>query len=92
MWYITNLKYRLEDGIVIKVEATYILENGIKVSSSIWVNTPEPTGDITPFNDLTEDQIIVWVKSLYDTEEVEQKVLNDFNTLQNGIGENLPWS
>jgi hypothetical protein len=93
MWTVTNIKYRLEDGIAIKVEAKYqLVTDGIITSNTIWVNLTEPTENVTPFEELTEQQVLSWVFANYDTNTVELKVLDDHNKKLNlGLGERLPW-
>lgn len=94
MWTITNIKYRIEDGIAIKVEARYeLVTGGIITSNTIWVTLTEPTGNITPLEQLTEQQVLGWVFANYDTNTVELKVLDDHNKKLNlGLGERLPWT
>ena len=94
MWTVTNIKYRIEDGIAIKVEAKYqLVTDGIITSNTIWVNLIEPTENITPFEELTEQQVLGWVFANYDTNTVELKVLDDHNKKLNlGLGERLPWT
>ena len=93
MWTITNLKYRTEDGIAIKAEAKYELtSSNIKTFNTIWVRLSEPTENIIPFEELTEQQVLGWVFANYNTDEVEEKVLEDHNKkIDEGLGENLPW-
>ena len=93
MWTITNLKYRTEDGIAIKAAAKYELsDNGIVTSNTIWVRLPEPTGDVIPFDQLTEQEVLAWVFANYDTASVENKVQEDHaKQLAQQIHERLPW-
>ena len=93
MWIVTNIKYRIEDGVAIKVEAKYqLVTNGVITSNTIWVRLPEPTENIIDFNILTEEQVLTWVFGNYDTNTVELKVLDDHNKKLNlGLGERLPW-
>lgn len=93
MWTIINLKYRIEDGIAVKAEAKYeLINNSIITSNTIWVRLPEPTGDVIPFEQLTEQEILNWVFANYDTALVELKVQEDHNNrLAQPIQEGLPW-
>lgn len=93
MWNITNMRYRTEDGIVFKVEAKYEISTGdIITSNTIWVRVSPPVENITPFDQLTEQQVLSWVFANYDTDIVEEKVLEDHNKkINEGLGENLPW-
>ena len=93
MWTITNLKYRIEDGIAIKAEAKYeLVSNNIITSNTIWVRLPEPSSDIIPFEELTEQEVLIWVFANYNTTSVETKVQEDHNKiLSQPIQERLPW-
>jgi len=93
MWTIVNLKYRVEDGIAIKAEAKYeLIDNNIKTFNTIWVRLPEPTGDVIPFEQLTEQEILTWVFALYDTASVEVKVQEDHDKLlAQPVQDGLPW-
>jgi hypothetical protein len=94
MWTITNLRYTTEDGIVFKVEAKYEIVTGdIITSNTIWVRVAPPTENIIPFADLTEQEVLNWVFANYETDIVEEKVLEEHNAKVNeGLGESLPWN
>ena len=93
MWSISNLIYRIEDGIAIKAEAKYTyISSGIETSNKIWVRLPEPSGNIIPFDDLTEQEVLQWVYDNYDTDTVELKVQEEHNKiLSDPNRERLPW-
>ena len=97
MWKIIDLEYRLSDGIATKVTAEYRLTSGNVIARDIlYIDLPEPTSDIIPFNELTEEQVIIWLKSLYPTTEIEDKVLVELNRLveienNKGTDNKLPW-
>jgi hypothetical protein len=93
MWTVTNLKYRTEDGIAIKAEAKYqIVTNNIQTSNTIWVRLPEPAGDVIPFEQLTEQEVLTWVFALYDTASVEVKVQEDHDKLlAQPVQDGVPW-
>lgn len=97
MWKVIDLEYRKSDGVAIKVTSQYILEkDGVIERKIITLHLDEPSGDITPFEELTEDMVILWVKSKIDYQTIETSVLERLNErvleLENKDIENdLPW-
>lgn len=97
MWKVIDLEYRKSDGVAIKVTSQYILEkDGVIERKIITLDLDEPSGDITPFEELTEDMVILWVKSKIDYQSIETSVLERLNErvleLENKDTENdLPW-
>lgn len=97
MWTIIDMKYRISDGIATEVSAQYQLIDGDLVARNIIsIDLPEPNDTIIPFAELTEAQVIEWVKLIYPYLDVEAKVLEDLTiqidrrnsiTVTNG----LPW-
>ena len=83
-WQILDTKRRISDGLIIEVMYGCIARAGGEIDRKI--GTVELTGDSTspdfkPFNTLTEEIIITWVKDLLgDTE-----VTNIENTLKNTV-------
>ena len=69
-WRIANLERKVEDGFVFVAHWTVEAEdNGYRASSygSIGFERPE---SLIPFDDLTETQIIEWVKDALGSEQV----------------------
>lgn len=97
MWKIIDLEYRLSDGIATKVTAEYRLTSGNVIARDIlYIPLPEPTSEVIPFNELTEQQVLSWLQSLYPTTEIEDKVFIELNMLvENEINKitdsKLPW-
>ena len=75
MWKIIDLEYRLSDGVATNVMAEYRLNDGITISRKIIsLELPEPSNNVIPFNELTEEQVIQWVKGNCDYSTIERDV------------------
>ena len=97
MWKIIDLEYRLSDGVATNVTAEYRLIDGNTISRKIiTVTLPEPTNNVIPFNELSEEQVIQWVKDNCDYLTVESNVQTELDRLvierNNKITDTkLPW-
>jgi len=97
MWKIIDIEYRIEDGVAINVTAEFRLINGNTISRKIiTVDLPEPTSNLIPFEELTEEQVIEWVKFIYPTLQIEIEVEDKLNKLiterdNKLINNKLPW-
>lgn len=102
-WKIYNLERNISDGVVLKVIYGCIAQSDN--FSSRTVSEIALTGDPTdpnfvPFNDLTEDIVIGWVKAELGTEEVTAKETLVQNQVQDQIDaeaaktteEGVPWT
>ena len=95
-WRIANLERKVEDGFVFVAHWTVDAEdNGYRASSygSIGFERPE---SLIPFDDLTETQIIEWVKDALGSEQVlaiGQALLNQLEQEKNPpMAFGVPWS
>jgi len=97
MWKIIDLKYRLSDGVAIEVTVEYRLSDGNTISRKIeTLELDEPTGEVTPLDQLSEEQVLSWFKSKVDYQAIETKVNDELLIMidkrDNKITENkLPW-
>jgi hypothetical protein len=97
MWKIIEIEYRLNDNVAINVTSEFRLVDGNTISRNIInVELPEPTNNVIPFNELTEEQVIQWVKDNYDYLTVESNVQTELDRLvierNNKITDTkLPW-
>lgn len=97
MWKIINIEYRINDGVAMNVTSEFRLVDGNTISRKIIdVVLPEPTNNIIPFNELTEEQVIQWVKDNCDYLTVESDVQTELDRLvterNTKIMDNkLPW-
>lgn len=80
MWTIKELDFRKSDGIVMNVVAVY-------KSMEIIISLPEPEGDIIPYEDLTQEMVMSWIKPTTDILEVKI----DAETVESEFGQGTPW-
>ena len=73
VYAVTNMQRDLATGIVVAAEFTVTASNG---TASFTTNNqtafPYPKADPTPYDDLTEDDVIVWIRELVGTQSEEQ--------------------
>lgn len=99
-WTIENMKRQIETGLVVEVAYRVVAKSGGLISDHrgkvILVGDHESEGFI-PFNQLTESQVIEWVKKSVDVNEIEERVQNTLNQKlsrdsQKETTSGLPWS
>jgi hypothetical protein len=97
MWKVVDLEYRKNDGVVIKVISEYRLTSDNLISRKIiTTELDEPSGDVIPFDDLTEEQVLTWVMSKIDQTSIETQVSNELSSLvevenSKTTDNKLPW-
>ncbi len=71
-WKILNMEHKTSDGFVIEVTSTYEKQDGPGYASEIFVNEfEEVTGpEFIPYEDLTEEIVLGWVKEALGTDTV----------------------
>ena len=73
VYAVTNMQRDLATGIVVAAEFTVTASNG---TASFTTNNqtafPYPKADPTPYDDLTEDDVIVWIQELVGTQSEAQ--------------------
>ena len=104
MWKILDLKYKKDNGAVIQITSEYRLESYLdnkKIIERNIIKTELDEIDINeyfiPFNDLTEEIVLDWVKSKIDYYSIEldvkSKIDNKISILNNNTTDNkLPWN
>jgi hypothetical protein len=98
-WLISQCEFEAETGGVITAHwrvTAYFEELSVVAYGSVNF-TPDPTSDqFTPYSDLTQEQVIGWVKSTLGSEQVEAIESNLAKQLdelkQPKILTGLPWS
>ena len=65
---ISDLKRDITDGYVSKVDyvTTTTDDKGLQVTTNVWVDLPKPSS-LVPYADLTESQVVTWVKDKLGT-------------------------
>ena len=100
-WTILNMEHKTSDGFVIEVTSAYEKQDGPGYASELFLNEFEEVvgPDFIPYEDLTEDLVIGWVKDALGSEAVAKTEL-DVNTLaatkkqdieNPTVEEGLPW-
>ena len=104
MWKILDLKYKKDNGAVIQVISEYRLESYLdnkKIIERNIIKTEldeiDVNEDFIPFNNLTEEIVLAWVKSKIDYYSIEldvkSKIDNKISILNNNTTDNkLPWN
>jgi hypothetical protein len=73
VYAVTNMQRDLASGIVVAAEFTVTASNG---TASFTTNNqtafPAPMQDPTPYDELTEADVIVWIKELVGPQSEEQ--------------------
>jgi peptidoglycan hydrolase-like amidase len=95
VYAVTNMQRDLASGIVVAAEFTVTASNG---TASFTTNNqtafPYPKADPTPYDELTEADVIVWIKELVGPQSEEQAdaelaayIERSANVIENGT----PW-
>jgi hypothetical protein len=94
-WKIANLERETSDGYVYTAHYTVDVKDDVYSAGaygSIGFERPE---ELVPFSELTEDQVIGWVKEALGSEkvlEIGQVLLNQINEQRNPTkASGLPW-
>ena len=101
-WKIYNLEHETSNGLVIKVTYGYVVENEGFLNRKVGLIelTGDPSApDFVPYEDLTEEIVLNWVKSELGTEAVTEIETSIQNSVQAAIDaaaskttqEGLPW-
>jgi hypothetical protein len=95
VYAVTNMQRDLATGIVVAAEFTVTASNG---TASFTTNNqtafPYPKADPTPYDDLTEADVIVWIQELVGTQseaqadaELDAYILRSESVVVSGV----PW-
>ena len=98
-WKIEKMKRQLNDGLVIKVNYRVVAKDKELIADkrdTVTLSGDPTSPDFTPFEDLTEEIVIGWVKSEVDVAAIEAWVQSSLdakiaarNVRQTASG--LPW-
>lgn len=101
-WKITGLKTRTEEGQPGFVFQTYWTKTGVDEEGRSGTFTgatpliPSTEGNFTPFEQLTEEQVLTWIKEVVvgDYERhVNEQIQKQIDTQKNPVEEpKLPWA
>jgi hypothetical protein len=93
-WNVVNMDRKTDDGFVITVHYTVTAVDGDFTASTYGtVGYTEEEGSFTPYEDLTKEQVIEWVKNSLGEETVETNLTAQIEALKNPTQESgLPWT
>lgn len=92
-WNILNLERKADNGFVVTVHYTVSAVDG-EVTASTYgtVGYTQEEGDFTPYDSLTKEQVIGWVKDSLGEETVQAGLAAQIDALKNPVQESgLPW-
>jgi hypothetical protein len=92
-WSIEGLKSLKEDGLVIEAEWRVSSSGNVKPFSLFGSCKFERGDSFTPFEEITESQVIEWVKEKLGTETVaslEQAIDDQFS--ESDVTDTIPWT
>ena len=99
-WNVSQLERELADGYVYTAHwrcdavSSELREDGEPYQAGAYgsVNFERPESDLIPFDDLTKDQVIGWVKSKINEAEVEAAIEAQLaEQITPTRGQGLPW-
>jgi len=95
-WRIANMERETADGFVFTVHYTVSADDGVYSSGAYGSLGLERPDNLTPFDQLTEDVVVGWVKNKFGEEKVTeieaalQEQLDQKHSPTKAAG--LPWS
>jgi hypothetical protein len=92
-WKITQLERELADGYVSRVHYSVYAEGGAQSYGSLRLERPQ--GEMIPFEELTEELVIDWVKNVYGPEviAIEAAIQARIDeSVTPTLAEGLPWA
>jgi len=95
VYAVTNMQRDLATGIVVAAEFTVTASNAVaSFTTNNQTAFPYPKADPTPYDELTEADVIVWIKELVGVQseeqadaELEAYILRSASVVVNGV----PW-
>ena len=92
-WTITNLDRQTSDGFVTTAHWTCSGVDG-EYSASVYATASWPAGTpTTPYDELTQDQVLAWVWESVDKNATEAAVAAQIEALKNPpVSNGVPWS
>jgi hypothetical protein len=94
-WKITNMLRNVSDGLVNRVGWEAVAVNGSTEAQMRGAVSVSRAESFTPFEQLTEGQVLAWVKASPETANVEATLTKRVTDLDNHvatIASGLPWS
>lgn len=97
IWGIVNLERELSDGYVFKVDYSICARrNDIYVNKIFSIDLDRPEAELIPYEDLTEELVVQWVKDKVDPEFISNEQAELLKKVQERetpkVGKGLPWA
>jgi hypothetical protein len=94
-WQINQMDRLTSDGFVVTVHYTVSAVDGIYQASTYGTvgYTQQPGETYTPYDELTEPQVVGWIQASLGKDTVEASLQSIIDALKNPVQESgLPWS
>ena len=96
LYNVTNMQRDASTGIVVAAEFTITVSNGTaSFVTNNYTAFPSPKADPTPYDELTEADVITWIKELVGVQceeqadaELDAYIIRSATAINNGT----PWS
>lgn len=92
-WNVVNMERKTDNGFVITVHYTVTATDG-EHSASVYgsVGYTQDSDNFTPYDQLTKEQVVGWVKQSLESESIEANLAAQIEALKNPVQESgLPW-
>lgn len=94
-WQIVNMDRKTTDGFVVTVHYNVTATDGDYSANTYGTvgYTEEDGKSYIPYDQLTKDQVVAWVKDTLGADTVESSLASQINALKNPVQESgLPWA
>ena len=94
-WQIVNMDRKTTDGFVVTVHYNVTATDGDYSANTYGTvgYTEEAGKSYIPYDQLTQDEVVAWVKDSLGQETVESSLASQINALKNPVQESgLPWA
>ena len=92
-WDVVNTEYKVENKFIVTVHYVVSAVDGEFTTSTYGtVGYTQEEGNFTPYESLTKEQVIGWVKDSLGEETVQANLTAQIDALKNPVQESgLPW-
>ena len=92
-WNVVNMDRLTSDGFVVTVHYTVNAVDGEYTASTYGtVGYTQDSEDFTPYDELTQEQVVGWVQTSLGKTTVEESLANQIEAQKNPVQESgLPW-
>lgn len=92
-WSVVQMDRKTDDGFVITVHYTVTATDGEYTASTYGtVGYTQEEGSYTPYEELTQEQVVGWVQDSLGKDTVEESLAAQIEALKNPVTETgVPW-